>query len=67
MPPATSDVPDGNYADDNCDGIDGDLDDGVFVATAANGGADNPDCGPVDNPCATVDNGARRAKLIGNA
>jgi hypothetical protein len=66
LPPAVADVPDGSFADENCDGLDGDVRDGVFVATPANGGADSDGCGlsPLD-PCARVGTGARRAVLVG--
>jgi hypothetical protein len=65
-PPSALDVPDGDFADENCDGIDGDASTGVFVATAANGGEDNDTCGPSHlNPCATITNGTRRARLLG--
>jgi hypothetical protein len=65
-PPSTTDVPDGNFADENCDGIDGDVTDGIFVASEANGGTDSDACGlRYDNPCGTITNGTRRAKVLG--
>ncbi len=61
-PPGTADIPDGNFADENCDGIDGTITDGIFVATAPNGGSDAAGCGLVyTSPCLTISNGALRA------
>ena len=59
-PPSGTDRPDGTFADDNCDGIDGELDGGVFVAS--NVGGDGATCGltPTD-PCATIGFGIIRA------
>ena len=52
MPPSTTDIPDGNYADENCDGIDGDITKGIFVSNA---GADTATCGLVyTSPCQTI-------------
>jgi hypothetical protein len=64
-PPAKTDVPDGNFADENCDGIDGTVTDGVFVATPSHGGLDSDTCGTSGDPCATISKGARRALLGG--
>jgi hypothetical protein len=38
QPPSSTDVPDGSFEDENCDGIDGDVTKGIFVATS---GADD--------------------------
>ncbi len=59
MPPSTTDDPDGTYTDDNCDGIDGDITKGIFVAGS---GADTATCGLVyTDPCATISYGIVRA------
>lgn len=42
LPPAPTDTPDALFADDDCDGIDGDLDGGIFVSTT---GQDLDGCG----------------------
>ena len=42
LPPSSSDTPDGTFADDDCDGLDGDLDGGIYVSTA---GQDLSGCG----------------------
>ena len=58
-PPSSLDVPDGNFADENCDGIDGDMQKGIFVATT---GDDAATCGlTYQTPCATVQKGITRA------
>ncbi len=63
MPPSTTDDPDGTYTDDNCDGIDGDITKGIFVAGA---GADTATCGLVyTDPCATISHGIVRAVQAG--
>jgi hypothetical protein len=60
QPPDPNDVPDGNFADDNCDGIDGDYDTGIFVS--ATSGADDATCGLTHTaPCQTVQKGILRA------
>ena len=51
-PPSPTDDPDGNYTDDNCDGIDGDITKGIFVSGA---GANTATCGLVyTDPCQTI-------------
>jgi hypothetical protein len=61
LPPATADAPDGSYADENCDGIDGDVADGVFVAPS---GSDSSSCGlSAVSPCQTISHGIARAAL----
>ncbi|MBV8755650.1 MAG: hypothetical protein JO257_00150, partial [Deltaproteobacteria bacterium] len=58
-PPSMSDVPDGTYADQNCDGIDGDITKGIFVA---GGGANTATCGlTFSTPCQTISFGIVRA------
>jgi hypothetical protein len=42
LPPAPTDTPDGTFSDDDCDGIDGDLDGGIFVSVS---GQDVAGCG----------------------
>ncbi|HUS63806.1 MAG TPA: hypothetical protein VMZ28_04645, partial [Kofleriaceae bacterium] len=57
-PPSSSDVPDSNYADDNCDGIDGKYTDGIFVALS---GTNNASCGKTHTtPCRTIGFGILR-------
>jgi hypothetical protein len=59
QPPSATDVPDGNFADENCDGIDGDVSKGIFVATT---GSDDSTCGlSYQTPCLTVQKGVTRA------
>lgn len=63
--PSTMDDPDGAYVDANCDGIDGDVTRGIFVAGA---GADDATCGLVyTDPCGTIAYGIRRAALSGRS
>ena len=57
--PASSDLPDDNYTDQNCDGIDGEASAGIFVSP---GGADDASCGQApDKPCQTISYGVIRA------
>jgi hypothetical protein len=58
-PPSMTDVPDGNFADENCDGIDGKIAEGIYVAKT---GTDNSTCG-LDHltPCLTISGGILRA------
>jgi hypothetical protein len=59
-PPQPGDTPDGAYTDENCDGIDGDIAGGIFVAT---GGTDDATCGATyQAPCLTINQGITRAK-----
>lgn len=49
---AGTDEPDGDFEDSDCDGIDGDLEQGILVALS---GADNDTCGiAFDAPCRTL-------------
>ncbi len=48
---STADIPDGKYKDENCDGIDGELTKGIFVATS---GSDVGTCGLHTSPCKTI-------------
>lgn len=58
-PPSATDDPDGTFTDDNCDGIDGDLDGAIFVAKS---GADTGTCGlTYMDPCLTIRHGIIRA------
>jgi hypothetical protein len=60
LPPSGSDVPDGAFIDDNCDGIDGTLDGGIFVSTSV--GTDSGTCGlTYMDPCQTIAQGIVRA------
>ncbi|HVK71847.1 MAG TPA: hypothetical protein VM734_00950, partial [Kofleriaceae bacterium] len=62
-PPSTTDDPDGSYTDDNCDGIDGDVSRGIFVA---GGGSNTPTCGTsATSPCQTISYGIVRAATAG--
>lgn len=58
-PPSMTDNPDASYTDDNCDGIDGDITKGIFVA---GGGANTASCGlTYSTPCQTISYGIVRA------
>ncbi|MDW8362712.1 MAG: DUF1565 domain-containing protein, partial [Myxococcales bacterium] len=60
------DVPDPDFVDSNCDGIDGDVAIGVFVAPAAAGGNDaHP--GTRDRPVATLARAIEIARTAGRA
>jgi hypothetical protein len=59
QPPSMTDVPDGAYADENCDGIDGTYATGIFVAAD---GLDDATCGVTHTmPCKTIQKGIVRA------
>jgi hypothetical protein len=60
-PPSGTDAPDDNYKDDNCDGIDGDITKGVFVAVAQAGSVDDATCGTYQKPCKTINYGIGQA------
>ena len=60
--PGASDLPDDALVDSNCDGIDGDEADAVFVAPS---GSDAATCGGMAEPCATIQWGVDRATSIG--
>ena len=60
--PGAADLPDDLFADSNCDGIDGDEADAVFVASS---GSDSATCGPMAEACATIQWGVERATAIG--
>ncbi|HET9623779.1 MAG TPA: hypothetical protein VFP84_20545, partial [Kofleriaceae bacterium] len=63
QPPSATDVPDGDYKDDNCDGIDGDATQGIFVSTS---GANTLTCGTtVSQPCQTINAALDRAVATG--
>jgi hypothetical protein len=63
-PPSPTDVPDPTFTDDNCDGIDGDIDEGIFVSLTM--GLDDAGCGlTYDDPCASINNGIARAVAEG--
>ncbi|MEZ4401920.1 MAG: hypothetical protein R3B06_17960 [Kofleriaceae bacterium] len=65
QPPSATDDPDGTYADSNCDGIDGDVARGVFVA---GGGSNSPSCGLTSTtPCQTISYGIVRAATAGRS
>lgn len=57
-PPSATDDPDATYTDNNCDGIDGDITKGIFVAGA---GTDLATCGlTYQTPCKTISFGIIR-------
>ncbi len=59
-PPSLTDVPDDSYSDSNCDGIDGDITAGIFVAQV--GGLDLAGCGTnPGNACQSIGVGLLRA------
>jgi len=60
--PGAPDLPDNLFTDSNCDGIDGDEADAVFVASS---GTDSATCGPLAEPCSTVQHGIDRAATLG--
>jgi hypothetical protein len=63
LAPSTTDDPDGAYQDANCDGIDGEVTRGIFVAVS---GVDDAGCGLLStDPCATINNGIVRASSAG--
>jgi hypothetical protein len=62
-PPSPSDDPDSSYTDSNCDGIDGDLTRGIFVAL---GGVNSGGCGlTYTDPCQSIAFGISRAQATG--
>ncbi len=62
--PPESDDPDGSFVDSNCDGIDGDLTQGILVSGTA--GDDSSSCGlDFATPCRTIDYGMTRAAAEG--
>jgi hypothetical protein len=62
-PPSTIDDPDDGFADSNCDGIDGDMERGIFVSGA---GANTASCGLVfTDPCQTIPFAISRAQATG--
>ncbi len=60
-PPSLTDVPDDTFTDNNCDGIDGDVTKGIFVAVNQAGAADNPTCGTYALPCKSINYGINQA------
>src|SRR5439155_9453984 len=60
-PPSANDAPDDNYKDDNCDGIDGDVTKGIFVATTPAAAVDDPSCGTLTKSCKTINYGIGQA------
>ncbi|CAN5923636.1 hypothetical protein BH11MYX3_BH11MYX3_33550 [soil metagenome] len=62
-PPSVTDDPDATYMDNNCDGIDGDITKGIFVA---GGGANSGTCGLTKGtPCQTISFGIVRGVQSG--
>ncbi|HEX6838365.1 MAG TPA: hypothetical protein VF334_17435 [Polyangia bacterium] len=60
-PPSPTDSPDDDYKDDNCDGIDGDVTRGIFVAKASAAAVDAATCGTMAKPCKSIDWGISQA------
>ena len=60
--PGAEDLPDVGFVDANCDGIDGDETDAVFVSVS---GSDSATCGPMVEPCGTVQWGVDQANTLG--
>jgi hypothetical protein len=60
--PGAEDLPDVGFVDANCDGIDGDETDAVFVSVS---GSDSATCGPMVEPCGTVQWGVVQANALG--
>jgi hypothetical protein len=60
---SATDLPDDAFADDNCDGIDGDVADAIFVATT---GSDSNQ-GSINDPVASVTVGLTRAQAQGKS
>src|SRR5207244_3809761 len=56
-PPSATDVPDDAFTDDNCDGIDGDVAKGMFVAVMDVNAVDDPTCGTMAKPCKSIGRG----------
>jgi hypothetical protein len=62
-PPSATDDPDPSFEDSNCDGIDGDIQRGIFVSGA---GANTANCGlTFSAPCQTIQFGITRAQQAG--
>ncbi|MGI9579386.1 MAG: putative metal-binding motif-containing protein, partial [Microthrixaceae bacterium] len=62
--PGAPDAP-GDAIDQNCDGVDGDQTNAVFVS--ANTGVDNSTCGDIASPCASITQGQVRSAATGNS
>ena len=60
-PPSGTDGPDDNYKDDNCDGIDGNAGQGVFVAKGSAAAVDDATCGSMVKPCKSINWGISQA------
>ena len=56
--PGANDPPDGSFVDANCDGMDGEANNAVFVAVS---GADGGGCGAKSSPCASIQKGIDEA------
>jgi hypothetical protein len=63
-PPSTSDFPDDNYKDDNCDGIDGEVAKGIFVAVMDANAIDDPTCGTMMKPCKSIGQGLTNSVVM---
>lgn len=62
-PATTADLPDDSFLDSNCDGIDGTIADGIFVATTGS----NANPGTIEAPVATIAEGLAEAQGKGKA
>lgn len=63
VPGAEPDLPDDDYTDTNCDGIDGDAENAIFVAPSGDDGAS----GTMDDPVASITQGVALAVAEGKA
>ena len=64
-PPSPTDQPDDSFTDSNCDGIDGDVTQGVFVGTDDPNTSSDPNaCGTLAMPCKTIALGLGRAATL---
>jgi hypothetical protein len=62
VPSSATDLPDPSFVDADCDGIDGQTTDSVFVSTS---GVDDAGCGALADPCQTIGKGSTEATAAG--
>jgi hypothetical protein len=69
LPPSPTDAPDATFTDDDCDGIDGDIDGGIFVAPSGQdvGGCGTDHTGTTHPYCLSITYGIDRAFYSGLA
>ena len=58
VPSSATDLPDPAFVDADCDGIDGQISDSIFVATT---GVNDVGCGALADPCGTIGRGSEQA------